>query len=337
MTVAARGQSYPRTVIHKRKHHKEGNHVRNRHDREREASSQMKWNMMRSFPLPVVFETANTTRRGKLLLVVFKMRRGKPLPIAFQPKEVRWRGFSHRARNGRKGDGGSPSSSRFKQKCNEEGFPIMFKMENATRMGLPLPVVSETKENATGRGSPSLSCLKRKTRWGRDSPSLSHPKQKKMWREGVPPSLSCLKHKRTQRGEGKHPLLVVFKMKNVTRKGFPLPVASETKENATRREESLLVVFETEENMTRRGFPLLMFETQENATRGVFPFHCVQKERKHDKGRFPSLSRLKQKKMWWGGFFPSSLYLPLSPGVWVEWVAAGTACNRQRCWVGVGC
>jgi len=171
MTVAARGQSYPRwrAVIHKRKHHKEGNHVRNGHDREREAPSQMKWNRMRSFPLPVVFETANTTRRGKLLLVVFKMeekatgeapphripnkrsatkrvsplcskwkkrRRGKPLPITFQTK-VRQRGFSCHVQNGKRDeDEIAPSHSvQNERKCDEEGFP------------------------------PSSSCSKHKTRW----------------------------------------------------------------------------------------------------------------------------------------------------------------------------
>jgi len=37
----------------------------------------------------------------------------------------------------------------------------------------------------------------------------------------------------------------MFKMENAMRKGFPLPVTSETKENATRRGSSLLVMFET--------------------------------------------------------------------------------------------
>ena len=83
-----------------------------------------------------------------------KRRQGKPLPIAFQTKEVRRRGFPRCVRNGRKGDGGSPSPSHSKQKCDKEGFPVMFKTENATRMRLPLPIASKMKENATRRGSP---------------------------------------------------------------------------------------------------------------------------------------------------------------------------------------
>jgi len=91
-------------------------------------------------------------------------------------------------RNGRKGDGGSPSRSRSKQKCDKEGFPVKFKTENATRMGLPLPVVSEMKENATRRGTSPCRVQNGK----RDEEGIPPPRRvrnkRKCDEEGFPPS-----------------------------------------------------------------------------------------------------------------------------------------------------